>query len=104
MTDLGCCVSDCVHNESQMCCRGTIKVGGEDAKSACCTYCESVQQKGSGSGATNSTHQPDHKINISCDALNCKYNDSTRCTAGHVDVKNSSDTVHGQTECATFQM
>ena len=104
MTDLGCCVENCVHNEGNLCCRGNIKVGGKSAKEASATCCSSFQECGCSTTAKNSTHHPDGKIEIVCDATNCMYNSNMKCSAGHIDVKHSSDTVHGQTECSTFKM
>ena len=85
MTNLGCCVENCVHNEDNMCCRGNIKVDGHKAHDAGETCCASFQDCG-------------------CDASNCMYNNNMMCSAGHIDVKHSGNTVHGETECATFKM
>ncbi|MDD6234439.1 MAG: DUF1540 domain-containing protein [Lachnospiraceae bacterium] len=103
MTNLGCCVENCVHNEDNMCCRGNIKVDGHKAHDAGETCCASFQDCGC-HGATNSTHRPNAKIEVACDASNCMYNNNMMCSAGHIDVKHSGNTVHGETECATFKM
>ncbi len=104
MTDLGCCVKNCVHNEDNMCCRGEIKIGGKTAKDSCCTCCSSFEDRGSCGCSKNATHNPDSKIEVACDATNCMYNDNMKCSAQHIDVKHSKDLIHGQTECATFKM
>lgn len=103
MTNLGCCVENCVHNEDNMCCRGNIKVDGHKAHDAGETCCASFQDCGC-NGATNSTRRPNAKIEVACDASNCMYNNNMMCSAGHIDVKHSGNTVHGETECATFKM
>ena len=46
MTNLGCCVENCVHNEDNMCCRGNIKVDGHRAHDAGETCCASFQDCG----------------------------------------------------------
>ncbi len=103
MTDLGCCVKNCVHNEDNMCCRGNIKVEGKTAKDSSCTCCGSFQDSSCGC-AKNATCCPDSKIEVACDATNCIYNDNLKCSADHIDVRHSKDLIHGQTECATFKM
>ena len=104
MTDLGCKVTDCTYNEDCLCCRSNIRVGGSDAKESCYTCCASFE-KAEGTKAMNSCcGGPSHKLEILCDAENCKYNKSRKCSAKHIDVKHSKDTVHGETECATFEM
>ena len=60
MTNLGCCVENCVHNEDNMCCRGNIKVDGHKAHDAGETCCASFQDCGC-HGATNSTRRPNAK-------------------------------------------
>ena len=82
MTNLGCCVENCVHNEDNMCCRGNIKVDGHKAHDAGETCCASFQDCGC-HGATNSTRRPNAKIEVACDASNCMYNNNMMCSAGH---------------------
>ncbi len=103
MTELGCCVNDCTYNDENLCCRDDIKVGGDDAHKACCTCCTSFREEGE-TTARNSCCSPNHKLDVKCDAVNCRYNDSKICSADHIEVTHSSDTMHGETECSTFKM
>lgn len=103
MTDLRCSVQNCAHNENNKCCCHSIDVGGRDAVEAENTCCEAyVDAKDYSS--KNATCSPNCKIEIRCDARNCEYNHAMNCTAEHIDVKISKDTVHGETECATFKV
>lgn len=103
MTDLGCSVYNCAHNEDSKCCCHSIDVGGRDAKQSESTCCEAfVDSKDYSS--KNATCSPNNRIEIRCDARNCTYNRAMNCTASHIDVKHSNSTVHGETECATFKM
>lgn len=101
MTDLGCCVSYCVHNEDHMCCKGNIKVGGAHATEPETTFCSSFEER-TGDSMKNGCCKPDKKIEIRCEAENCVYNDKHSCTAKHVDVGHS--VAQGKTECSTFKM
>ncbi len=102
MTDLGCCVNDCKHNEENRCCRNGIEVGGCRATESCCTCCSSFEE--GERGASNYSGAPNERLEIKCEADNCMYNENYNCTAGHVDVTHSSKGTHGQTECSTFKM
>ncbi|MGN0371056.1 MAG: DUF1540 domain-containing protein [Butyrivibrio sp.] len=103
MTDLGCCVTNCVYNAEHMCCKNSIKVIGKSATDSGSTCCGSYKGDYSQS-AQNSSSAPNPKMDIRCDAVNCMHNDDKRCVASHVEVRTSADTVHGQTECSTFKM
>ena len=103
MTDLKCSVKNCTYNENHLCCKGSIMVDGKEAKEANATKCASFENCGSCCGK-NSTQSPDKKINVSCQAVNCVYNDNKNCTAAHIDVAKSKDCRNGETECATFKM
>lgn len=103
MTDLGCKVKNCVyHSEENLCSRDTIKVDGSNATESCSTCCasfENLRDK-----ATNSCVCGKQKIEITCEAVNCKFNENNNCMANHIDVKPSKDKSYGSTECASFMM
>lgn len=101
MTDLGCCVSFCKHNEENKCCRGNIEVGGCHATEPENTFCASFDERMS-DNVTNACCQPNKQLEIRCEAENCMYNENRNCTAGHVDVGHS--VAQGKTECSTFKM
>lgn len=104
MTDLGCKVKNCAfHNEANLCSRDSIKVDGSTAMDSCSTCCSSYEMSNKRDRATNSCDcKGKQKIDISCEATHCRYNDNYNCVAGHIDVKPSKDKTHGVTECASF--
>ncbi|MBQ3115385.1 MAG: DUF1540 domain-containing protein [Clostridia bacterium] len=40
---------------------------------------------------------------IVCDATNCTYNDSKKCTASNITIGNCNATSSRETECNTFK-
>lgn len=103
MTDLGCNVTNCVHNEDNQCCCHSIDVRGYDATDKENTCCDAYANR-SDTNAKNACCTPNCKVEIRCDAKNCVYNKSMNCTASHVRVTSPQDRVHGETECDTFMM
>lgn len=104
MTDLGCKVKKCIfHTDENLCSRNTITVGGADATNCSGTSCESYEKSGRDK-ATNDCGCGKAKIEITCEATNCRYNDARNCKAGHIDVKPCTDKSCGSTECASFEL
>lgn len=101
MAVLECNVATCVHNQSDKCCKGAIKVEGHEAMQSQSTCCDSFDKRGC--GCTNDTKVPDQKVAIECDAKNCVYNDSRVCKATLVGVVGRTADSREQTECATFK-
>lgn len=104
MTDLACKVKNCIfHSSDNYCERDNIKVGGcsaTDCKSTCCTNYE----RGTRDKFFNSCGCGTAKTEISCEAVNCRFNKENRCVSKHIDVKPVKDTGFGDTECASFEM
>lgn len=102
MTNLGCTVKTCVHNEDRLCCLKEIEVSGKGALNSDMTCCSSfAKEKGAVSNALHGA--PERKTGIKCDVENCTYNSHHYCTADSVDVTGAKATTCGQTECATFK-
>ena len=101
MTQLDCRATECRYNSEKMCCRAGITVEGKDAKKCEETYCGNYEIGKDGCGC-NSAGEPDGVTEITCDAVNCRYNVSGKCDAGSIDIANSVGT--GQTKCASFSM
>lgn len=102
MTNLGCNVCTCVHNENKLCCLKEIEVSGKGALNSDMTCCGSfVKEAG---GAANALHgEPQRKTDIKCDVENCAYNSHHFCTADSVDITGGQAVNTGQTECSTFK-
>lgn len=102
MTNLGCTVCTCVHNDNKLCCLKEIEVSGKGAINSDMTCCSSfAKEKGA---ASNVLHGAAEKATgIKCDVENCTYNHHNYCTAESVDITGSKACNCGQTECSTFK-
>lgn len=101
MPALVCSAQNCVYNNAMYCSKGDIKVGGENATVCQDTCCESFQERKRES-AKSSMGSPSTRIDIKCEATNCKYNESCVCHAEHVDISGAAACRCGETECVTF--
>ena len=102
MTNLGCTVKTCVHNEDKLCCLKEIEVSGKGALNSDMTCCSSfANEKGAVSNALHES--PERKTDIKCDVENCTYNHHHCCTADAVDISGAKAVNTGQTECSTFK-
>ena len=105
MPDLKCTVQTCVHNYKFLCDLDKIQVGGDTAKTAQETCCDSFQERKEGSymNAAVSDRSPSDLCSFDCKATECMYNEDCQCHAGKISVE-GSDACHCEgTECATFQ-
>lgn len=102
MPILDCSVNKCVYNKEDYCCRGNITVGGEEANKSESTCCSSFQEQREGSFSNrNQNYSP--KINVACDAKNCVFNESKKCSADHIGISGSSAHAVEETECSSFR-
>ena len=102
MTKLVCSVDTCIHNSDHYCCKGKIKVDGENADMPSSTCCASFDEKKDGR-CCNSYESPDEPLEVACDAVKCMYNKANMCTAGKIGIAGSGAKKMEQTECATFR-
>ena len=100
MTALDCNVSTCGFNDERCCCRSEIDVKGTKADHTDDTCCGSFK-KGSAE-SQNSTRTPNTNLSIGCEAVNCAFNDSNKCSADHIDIAGTSANDAGQTICSSF--
>lgn len=117
MPELKCTVQTCTHNKKFLCDLEKIQVGGDSAKSARETCCDSFQERSG--GATNSasmdsmnsyanstsdvTGNASDLSVVDCKATECMYNDNCQCHAGKISVEGSNANQAESTECATFK-
>ncbi|MDD3402744.1 MAG: DUF1540 domain-containing protein [Hespellia sp.] len=102
MPKLKCTVQTCAHNSQMLCALDAITVGGESAKDARETCCDSFQQRREGS-MSNVNQSASDRSEIDCKACECKYNDQCKCEAGAISVEGSTAKQAEGTECATFE-
>lgn len=110
MPELKCTVQTCVHNKQFLCDLDKIQVGGNQAKTARETCCDSFQERKGDSVSnsyTNSYSDVTGKASdcscIDCKATECMYNDNCECHAGKISVEGSNACHCEGTECATFK-
>ena len=105
MTNLKCSVTNCVYNDSNLCSKDEMNVGGEHAKEQSCTCCESFCNCNHASAsAKNVCQTATPQTKIGCEAVNCIYNENRYCHADHIDISGNGAGTAQQTECATFKM
>lgn len=102
MPELKCTVQTCVHNKQFLCDLDKIKVGGDQAKTARETCCDSFVERKNDS-YSNITGNASELTNIHCEAKECMYNKEEKCYAGKISVEGSNACKAESTECATFQ-
>lgn len=101
MPELRCTVQTCLHNKDFYCDLNAITVGGDSAKKAEETCCDSFEERKSGT-YSNVTGEATPTSKINCKAVECMYNDNCACHAGKISVEGSQANVSAETECATF--
>lgn len=102
MTNLGCNVTSCTHNEDELCCLNGIHVQGNSACKCDETCCGSYYNADK-DDAKNSSQTPTENSNITCDAQNCIHNEDKVCRAKHIDISGISATSANETVCAAFE-
>lgn len=110
MPELKCTVQTCVHNKNFYCDLDKIQVGGDSAKHAADTCCDSFEERkgnsfsnAAGSSYSNVTGGASATSDIDCKAVECMYNTECKCHAGKISVEGSNACHCEQTECATFK-
>lgn len=101
MTRLKCAVRNCMYNEDQLCAKGDIVIGGQDAKVPNETCCESFRERNG--SATNSVGHADKEISVKCHATNCQFNEDCKCSAKEIGIAGSNACACAETECASFE-
>ena len=102
MTKLDCNVTSCVHNADNCCCKQEIIVEGSSANKRCDTCCGSFDESRDGS-FKNMFKSPESRLEIECEAVNCVYNASRRCTADRVGITRSVIVNALRKFCSTFK-
>lgn len=101
MPELKCTVQTCLHNKQFYCDLDHIQVGGERAKRADETCCDSFEER-KGNSYSNVAGEASPTSDIHCEATECRYNQSCKCHAGKISVEGGDACHCKDTECATF--
>lgn len=91
-----------MHNADNCCCKSEIVVDGQQAKECCDTCCGSFDEN-RGGAFTNLFKTPEKNLEVSCEALNCIYNDQRHCSAEHIGIAGDGAAEASQTECRSFR-
>ena len=102
MPELKCTVQTCAHNKNYYCAHDKIVVGGDSAKQAEETCCDSFEEKRDGA-YSNVAGEASPVSGIDCKATDCEYNNSCKCHAGKISIEGGDACRCEQTECATFR-
>ena len=102
MPELKCTVQTCAHNKNYYCALDKIVVGGDSAKQAEETCCDSFEEKREGA-YSNVAGEASPVSGIDCKATDCEYNNSCKCHAGKISIEGGDACRCEQTECATFR-
>ena len=102
MPELKCGVVTCVHNKQNYCELDSIEVVGDSAQASEQTSCGSFMER-KGEQYSNSAKEASPTSNITCQAQECKYNESKKCYAGKISVMGSNACRVEETACATFK-
>ena len=104
MPELKCTVQTCVHNNQFLCDLEKIQVGGDSAKTAQETCCDSFQERKEGSYMNYSGQQmASDCASVDCHAKECMSNENCQCHAGRISVEGGNARQSSATECATFK-
>lgn len=102
MPMLSCSAVTCVYNKDELCCKGDITVGGENAKTSGETCCESFRERTS-DDYSNSEGCGCKTIAVNCEACHCIYNEDHKCDAAKIGIGGSSACSCQETMCGTFR-
>lgn len=108
MPDLRCTVQTCTHNQNYYCNLDSIVVGGNSAKKADETSCDSFEERKGGNSYSNAYSdmagkEASAKSDVDCKATDCMYNKECLCHAGKISVEGGNACHCQETECATFK-
>ena len=103
MPELKCTVQTYTHNKNFYCDLEKIQVGGNTAKRAEETCCDSFEERKGDSYSNVSQNNASACSCIDCKATDCMYNEECKCHAGKISVEGSNACKCDQTECATFK-
>ena len=103
MPQLKCMVKTCAHNQNCLCSLDSISVGGNQAKTAEETCCDSFKEKTQRyTNSMKGDEKATETCSVTCQANDCVYNKNCRCQAGNVNVQGTGACNCSQTKCATF--
>ena len=102
MTVLDCNVVNCTYNEDNCCKRKDIHVEGTQARTPSETSCGSFAPKGCRCGS-NMVGEAEKNTDVLCEAVQCRFNESKKCSAQHIGIAGGHADSNSETECGSFR-
>ena len=104
MSKINCSVSNCSHNDENICFANIVSVGGKSAKEDCETCCASFLDAKIYSDLTNNVNESGKECSaITCNVGTCSYNSNDLCSANSIDVSGDNVNLYLETNCSTFK-
>lgn len=104
MPKINCSVSNCSHNNKNLCFANIINVGGKSAKKDCDTCCASFLDSLTYNVLTNNINQEGSDCDaIACTVGTCAYNSNNLCNAESIYVSGKDVNFYLETNCSTFK-
>ena len=98
MPNLSCTVTQCKHNNGNLCMLDSIRISGGNSKEGTC--CDSFVEAGN---ATNHSGDAQARTHVYCTATDCTFNDDCDCKADGIDIcRCTSNCSCHETECHSF--
>ena len=103
MTKINCGVTNCSHNNSEICYSNIVNIRGGCADKECTTCCANFLDKKLYSTLTNNTNDSGPCDALVCSVESCEYYDNKSCTASNINVSGNDAKIHTETNCSTFK-
>lgn len=104
MAKINCSVSNCSHNDNNICYANVINVAGGSAKKDCDTCCASFLDSANYGSLTNNINSTGNPCDaITCNVGSCTYNSNYICSADAIEVNGNNANLYEETNCKTFR-
>lgn len=100
MAKINCLVENCIYNNSRLCNKRVVSVGGFIARTKTNTFCESYIE---GNDYESEFAIMNDEIDIWCDAMECIHLKLGRCQKEVINVGGKNVHLASQTECLSFK-
>lgn len=104
MNRIDCGVTNCSHNNNEVCHASTINVTGGATDDKEHTSCASFLNSLVYSDLTNEVNEQSGSCSsIGCDVESCKFNSNQICSADSIMVNGNEVNLYSETNCSTFE-
>lgn len=105
MAKIGCNVTNCSHNNGNICYANKIAVSGKRARTSNHTCCSSFLDEATYSTLTNNTNEDGPCSIIGCNVKTCSYNAGAVCSLQEIAVTSNVGraNLYSETYCSSFK-